>query len=198
MPPPRFGGPVISFDQMGPISLKPIPGRRLGPAAAARAAQGDLQPQARDPLHLRRPGRSPRPTACPDASPSRRQRRARLHAHDPPGLSRPPADLLHPGQPLGQLDPRHPRLRRQPQDRTRPDPDLRQLPQPDREPLPPEPRARLQQHRLPQLGHRPARPVRTTSPAATAATTTAASPRSNANTESPHEFITGQRLGRTH
>ena len=109
-----FDGPVISFDQMGPISLKPIQGAGWATPQAPRAAARDVQPQARDPLHLRRAGRPPRPALRPDATPPRRQRRARVHAHDPPGLSGPPADLLDPGQPQRELDPRHPRVRRQP------------------------------------------------------------------------------------
>jgi hypothetical protein len=47
----------------------------------------------------------------------------------------------------------------------------------------------------PDWGPRPKERSPTTSPTATAATTTAGSPPSNANTESPHEFITGQTFG---
>ena len=69
-PPRPFDGPVISFDQMGPISLKPIHGAGWRPAEVARAAARDLQPQARDPLHLRRAGRPPRPAATPGCDPA--------------------------------------------------------------------------------------------------------------------------------
>ena len=65
------------------------PGRRLGAAQAPRAAARDLQPQARDPLHLRRAGRPPRPALRPNATPPRRQRRPRVHAHDPRLATRP-------------------------------------------------------------------------------------------------------------
>ena len=99
-----FDGPVISFDQMGPISLNRSRAP-AGPAWFARAIARDLQPQARDPLHLRRPGCPPRPALCADATPARRQRRARLHAHHPDGLPRATADPLDPGQPERELDP---------------------------------------------------------------------------------------------
>jgi hypothetical protein len=48
-----------------------------------------------------------------------------VYAHDPPQLPQPPAHPLDPGQPLGQLDTRHPRLRRQPPDRAGADTHLR-------------------------------------------------------------------------
>ena len=123
-------GVVVSFDQMGPISLKPIHGASWRPLKlpdrlratynrkhGIRYIFGALDVH-RDRLYARM------------ASPPRRQRRARVHAHHPPGVSDPPEALLDPRQPQRELDPRHPPVRREQPDRARSDPDLRQLPQP--------------------------------------------------------------------
>ena len=54
-------GVVISFDQMGPVSLRPTPGRGLGAAEAGPSASARLQPPPRHPLRLRRLRRPRRP-----------------------------------------------------------------------------------------------------------------------------------------
>jgi hypothetical protein len=69
-------------------------------------------------------------------------------------LSAPASPLLDPGQPVRQLDPRHPQVRAREQDRARSYPYLRQLPQADRVPLHSDQPIRLRQRRLPRLGGR--------------------------------------------
>ncbi len=83
-----FDGPVISFDQMGPISLKPIHGAgwapRSRPSDCARpttASTGSATSSARSTSTAT--GSTP---ACDPAAPARR---ARVHAHDPTGATRP-------------------------------------------------------------------------------------------------------------
>ncbi len=132
-PPPD--GVVIAFDQMGPVSLRPTAGCGLGAQRPARAPARGLQPPPRHPLCLRRLRRARRPAARQAAPQRARPGQPRVHGPDPRLLPGPPADLLDPGQPLGQLGPRHPHLRRDQPDRARRDPDLRELPQPRRVPL---------------------------------------------------------------
>ena len=104
--------PVMSFDQMGPVSLRPTAGAGWAPQGAARAAARDYNRRAgiryvfgaydvhADRLRVRlRPQR-----AGSDMLAFMRQIRL--------ALPRPTTHLLDPGQPLGQLDTRHPRLRR--------------------------------------------------------------------------------------
>jgi len=54
-----FDGLVIGFDQMGPISLKPIQGAGWAPRKRPERLRATYKPQARDPLHLRRAGCPP-------------------------------------------------------------------------------------------------------------------------------------------
>jgi transposase len=68
MAPRRSMGPVISrWDR----SVSTDPRVRLGAAGSPRAIARDLQPATRDPLHLRRLGRPPRPALRPHAAPPR-------------------------------------------------------------------------------------------------------------------------------
>jgi transposase len=109
---PPDDGVVISFDQMGPISLRPTAGAGWAPRK---------RPERRRATFNRRhgtrhvfgaydvPGDRLR-TRLPAAA--TRQRQPRLPQADPRQLPQAAADLLDPGQPLGQLDARPPRLRR--------------------------------------------------------------------------------------
>jgi len=152
-----FDGPVISFDQMGPISLKPIHGagwaRRTRPERlratynrkhGIRYIFGALDVH-RDRLYARM-----------------RPRRA---GSDVLGYMR-TIRLVYPARQKlywiqdnlsANWTPDIRQFATAKQDRAGPHPHIRQLPQPDREPLPPHPRIRLQQHRLHRLGGRPAR-----------------------------------------
>ena len=56
--PPPDGGHVVAFDQMGPISLRPTAGSRMGRAQAPRAPARDLPP------HAWAPATSSAPTTC--------------------------------------------------------------------------------------------------------------------------------------
>jgi transposase len=154
--PPKDGA-VISFDQMRPISLRPTHGsgwaQRRRPERhratfnrrhGVRYGFGALDVH-QDRLRLRQMRRR----RGQDTLAFKRQSPALLPAPDPP--------LLDPGQPLGQLDPRHPHLRGGQQHRARAAAHLRQLPQPHRGALPTDHRVRRQQRRLPRLGVLPAR-----------------------------------------
>src|SRR5581483_9756866 len=146
-------GPVVSFDQMGPISLRPTPGAGWAPLGRPERQRADYNRRAgiryvfgaydvhADRLRVRL--RSKRAGA---------DTLARLHAPDPARLPGPAAHLLDPGQPLRQLGTRDSRLRRRQPDRARPNPDLRQLPQPRRMPLLRAQPVRRLQRRLPRLG----------------------------------------------
>ena len=118
--PEGWGGDLFRPD--GPDLVAPHARIRLGSEAPPRAAAGDVQPPPRHPLRLRRLRRPRRPAAVAPQTPARQRRHPRVPAHDPLLLLPPAADLLDPGRPLGQLDPRYPRLRRRQQHRARPDP----------------------------------------------------------------------------
>lgn len=121
---------MISFDQMGPISRKPIQGDGWAERKRPKRLRATYNRQHgircifgaldvhRDRLYARmRPRRAGRDALV----------FVRMMG---PGLLGPAADLLDPGQPLGHLEPRHPRLRCQQHDRVGPHSDLHQLPQP--------------------------------------------------------------------
>jgi hypothetical protein len=74
---PPADGPVVSFDQMGPVSLRSIPGAGWDAQATARAAAGRLQPPRRRPLRVRRLRRTRRPAPRPASSQTSRKRHAR-------------------------------------------------------------------------------------------------------------------------
>ena len=159
-------GCVISFDQMGPVSLRPTAGAGWAPKRTARAAAGRLQPPRTAPATCSAPTTST-PTGsgsgCARGAPAAT---ARLHAPDPRSPT-PRRQRIYWIQDnlSANWTPDDPRLRRRQQDRARPDPDLRQLPQPGRVPLLRDHRVRRQQRRLPRLGRlrlraRPPRPHR--------------------------------------
>jgi transposase len=161
---PAPDGPVISFDQMGPISLRPTHG--AGWAARTRPERlratynrrhgvryifGALDVHA-DRLRARmRPRRSGAETLwfLRTIRHSYRSRQRIYWVQD--NLS-------------ANWTPGHPRLRRRQPRRARAHTHLRQLPQPHREPLPPDSGARVQQHRLPRLGRGRSRPRRARRP----------------------------------
>ena len=150
--PPADGGHVIAFDQMGPLSLRPMAGAGWAPRGRPERQRATYHRRHgtryvfgaydvhHDRLRVRlRPRRRGSDnlafmTQIRAAIPARR----RIYWIQD-NLSR-------------QLDTRHPRLRRQPPDRAGRDPDLRQLPQPGRVPLLPDHRVCGQQRRLRRLG----------------------------------------------
>jgi transposase len=150
---PPADGPVVCFDEMGPIQLIPHHGAGWAPIGAAGAAARDLQPPRRDALSvrcLRRPRRSP---TWPPARPQGRARRARVPAHDQDAL---PAATAHPpdhGQPLHPLDTGDSQVGGRQQHGPGSHADLCQLPQPHRVPVLGDRRVRDQERRLPRLGH---------------------------------------------
>ena len=83
--PPPDGG-VVSFDQMGPVSLRPTAGAGWAPQGTARAPASRLQPPRGHPLRVRRLRRPRRPPAHQAAAEAGRQRHARVHAPDPARL----------------------------------------------------------------------------------------------------------------
>src|SRR5581483_11617956 len=109
---PPTDGPVVSFDQMGPVSLRPTPGAGWAPRGRPERQRADYNRRAgiryvfgaydvhADRLRVRL--RSKRAGA---------DTLARLHAPDPARLPGPAAHLLDPGQPLRQLGTRDSRLR---------------------------------------------------------------------------------------
>jgi transposase len=131
------GAAVISFDQMGPISLRPTDG-------SPREPPGDVQPPPRHPLRARRLRRPRRLPPHPAAAAPHRRGEPALHALDPHLLPAQGPAVLGAGQPLRQLDPRHPQLRRRLEHRTGRRAYLHQLPQQDRVPLRPDHRVRRQ------------------------------------------------------
>ena len=77
------GGVVISFDQMGPISLRPHAGAGLGAAQAAPAPTRDLPSPAWHALRVRRLRRARRSAPRPAAAAQARQRQPRVPQADP-------------------------------------------------------------------------------------------------------------------
>jgi transposase len=86
---PPTDGPVVSFDQMGPVSLRPTAGAGWAPKGRPQRQRADDKPPRRHPLRLRRPRRARRPAPGQASPETGRQRHARLHAPDPARLSRP-------------------------------------------------------------------------------------------------------------
>ena len=96
------------FDQMGPVSLRPTAGAGWAPKGRPERQRADYNRRHgtryvfgaydvhADRLRVRLRAKR------------RGMRHARVHGPDPRLLPGPPTDLLDPGQPLRQLDPRHP------------------------------------------------------------------------------------------
>ena len=191
--PPADGGAVIAFDQMGPISLRPMAGAgwapRSGPSVSARpttAATACATSSA--------PTTSTTTACASGCGPRRRgsdnlafmtQIRAAIPARRriywiQDNLSAPT------GRPTSARSPPAHKIELVPHT------DLRQLPQPGRVPLLPDRRVRRQQRRLRRLGR--ASPGRwpATSATATAHTATNASASSKPVTRSPPDAVSGQ------
>ena len=131
----HFPNRCFAFDQFGPLSIRPRHGSSWAPRVEAGPAAGDLPPHARHPLlpRLLQPRR--RPALGREPPPQGRRPhpgRAQVDPGRPPGR-RP--DLRHPGQPVGEQDPRDPGLGRAQQGRAVLHPDQRVLGQPDRGPV---------------------------------------------------------------